>query len=319
MKQAGGAGKQAAAVAAPPAQPEAQQPAQQKKQQQGEAKQLPAAVPEVTVPPEWQAARGGQQQAYEQWQRQEVRQQRGERSQEQRQERQQPPQRFHQVPPPQPPPQQQQQGQHQRHPAPQQQHAQQARQARAAPPEPMGEAAFAALPAVAGLPAVGEVLAYRLLEVGPDLTPAVSEVRCGRWAPGMRRVGVGAEGEVPCSLGCAVWLLLVRCCWLHRALVCVPLAQACTLPPRCCRCRVTAVDAGEQAVTLAPHPDPAVHPLTYQRALRAARRQAEAAGEEVEEGEPGPAASCLWRGSLSHVAHGTDAAARRFLHLTPAC
>lgn len=46
--------------------------------------------------------------------------------------------------------------------------------------EPMSEAAFGQLPPLAGLPSVGVVLAYRLLEVGPALQPGVSEVRCGR-------------------------------------------------------------------------------------------------------------------------------------------
>jgi hypothetical protein len=45
------------------------------------------------------------------------------------------------------------------------------------------------------------------------------------------------------------------------------------------------VDSHTQAVTLEPHPDSAVHPLTHKRALAAARRraEAEAAGLEPEE------------------------------------
>lgn len=46
--------------------------------------------------------------------------------------------------------------------------------------EPFPESAFEQLASLAGLPSVGAVLAYRLLEVGPELRPGVSEVRCGR-------------------------------------------------------------------------------------------------------------------------------------------
>jgi hypothetical protein len=46
--------------------------------------------------------------------------------------------------------------------------------------QPLSEEAFKQLPAVTVLPAVGDVLAYRLLSMDAELCPAVSEVRCGR-------------------------------------------------------------------------------------------------------------------------------------------
>ena len=57
---------------------------------------------------------------------------------------------------------------------------------------------------------------------------------------------------------------------LHR---CVPV-------PVCCR----VTEVAPPAITLAPHPDVAVHPLSYQRALRRAQRlqAAAAAGDEAE-------------------------------------
>lgn len=56
------------------------------------------------------------------------------------------------------------------------------------------------------------------------------------------------------------------------------------LPAPVC-CRVTEVSP--PAITLAPHPNPGVHPLAYQRALRHAQRlaAAAAAGEEDEGAE----------------------------------
>ncbi|KAI3423798.1 hypothetical protein D9Q98_009635 [Chlorella vulgaris] len=48
--------------------------------------------------------------------------------------------------------------------------------------EPMTEAAFGRLQPLPGMPCLGDVLAYKLLEIGADFQPAVSEVRCGRVA-----------------------------------------------------------------------------------------------------------------------------------------
>ncbi len=71
----------------------------------------------------------------------------------------------------------------------------------AAPAEPMSEAAFGKLPLLNRPPHVGDVLAYRLLEIGVDMQPAVSEVRCGRW------VSVAMEGHMyGLQLGCNVGL-----------------------------------------------------------------------------------------------------------------
>ncbi|KAL4443941.1 hypothetical protein ABPG75_011678 [Micractinium tetrahymenae] len=197
------ANKQASgAAAAPlPGQTAAAQRQQAGKQQQRE-QQTVAGVPEVAVPVDWQ----------QHWEEPEAHQRPQPKRARQGKERQ---------------PQQQQQ---------QQQQAQQQPMQAAGPAAqvPMAETAFVQLPPLAGLPGVGDVLAYRLLEVGPTLQPGVSEVRCGR---------------------------------------------------------VSAVDAARQEVTLAPQPDPAVHPLAYQRSLRAAQRKAAAAAaggeaeEEVEEDE----------------------------------
>lgn len=112
---------------------------------------------------------------------------------------------------------------------------QQQQQAPSAAPEPMPDVAFGVLPGVpGGVPAVGDVVAYKLLEIGPNLAPQVSEVRLG-----------------------------------HVASV-----------------------AG-RTLTLEPRPDPAVHPLAYQRGLAeaaAASGRAEGQGldeeeEDEEEGE----------------------------------
>ena len=46
--------------------------------------------------------------------------------------------------------------------------------------QPMADAAFAQLPLLTGGASVGDVLAYKLLEIGFGMQPAVSEVRCGR-------------------------------------------------------------------------------------------------------------------------------------------
>ena len=53
--------------------------------------------------------------------------------------------------------------------------------------------------------------------------------------------------------------------------------------PACCR----VTEVAPPAITLAPHPDAAVHPLSYQRALRRALRlqAAAAAGDEEAEAE----------------------------------
>ena len=48
--------------------------------------------------------------------------------------------------------------------------------------EPMSQAVFCQLPPLVGMPHLGDVVAYRLLEIGADRQPAVSEVRCGRCA-----------------------------------------------------------------------------------------------------------------------------------------
>ncbi|EFN59247.1 hypothetical protein CHLNCDRAFT_138244 [Chlorella variabilis] len=96
----------------------------------------------------------------------------------------------------------------------------------------MSEAAFGQLPLLDRAPHVGDVLAYRLLEIGADLQPSVSEVRFGR---------------------------------------------------------VIGADTATKAILLQPHPDAAVHPLTYRRAKALALRQAEAEaidlGSEEEEEE----------------------------------
>jgi hypothetical protein len=36
------------------------------------------------------------------------------------------------------------------------------------------------------MPCLGDVLAYKLLEIGADFQPAVSEVRCGRYETGKK-------------------------------------------------------------------------------------------------------------------------------------
>lgn len=46
-------------------------------------------------------------------------------------------------------------------------------------------------------------------------------------------------------------------------------------------CRVTALEG--DTLTLEPHPDPSLHPLSHQRALRLAKRQLEADWWEQEE------------------------------------
>lgn len=171
-------------------------------QQQAEGQQQPQKqLPEVVVPAEWQLGPGkrhGQQHK-----------QRGGKQQPTHQ----PPQHgsFHAVPPP------------------AAAAATSAGQAATPAPQPaLDEAAFGQLPPLEGEPCVGDVLAYRLLEIGAGLQPSVSEARCGR-----------------------------------------------------------VTEVAPPAITLAPHPDAAVHPLSYQRALRRALRlqAAAAAGDEEAEAE----------------------------------
>ena len=90
-----------------------------------------------------------------------------------------------------------------------------------------------------------------------------------------------------CAVVCAATMLGWSCCadpaWPAGHAHCV-LSWLVALPAPVC-CRVTEVSP--PAITLAPHPNPGVHPLAYQRALRHAQRlaAAAAAGEEDEGAE----------------------------------
>ena len=64
--------------------------------------------------------------------------------------------------------------------------------------EPMSQAEFGRLPLLVHLPAVGDVVAYRLLEIGIDLQPVVSEVRCGRCDGGQHFLAEG-DGNIQLS------------------------------------------------------------------------------------------------------------------------
>lgn len=104
-------------------------------------------VPEVRVPPEWRSASVEEQPRRRQQQQQ---------------------------------PQQQQPQQQQRRRRQKEEEQLQGLAPTAAAHGPLSEAAFSALPQLQGLPCVGDVLAYRLLEIGVDRLPGVSEPRCGR-------------------------------------------------------------------------------------------------------------------------------------------
>lgn len=138
--------------------------------------------------------------------------------------------------------------------------------------EPMSEAAFGQLPLLDRAPHVGDVLAYRLLEIGADLQPSVSEVRFGRWVAVALKPHCNAT-DAPRRVGAGQ-----------------PVSECC-ISPSCTAmaCRVIGADTATKAILLQPHPDAAVHPLTYRRAKALALRQAEAEaidlGSEEEEEE----------------------------------
>jgi hypothetical protein len=69
------------------------------------------------------------------------------------------------------------------------------------------------------------------------------------------------------------------CAWRHSARL---LNRPGQLP-----CRVIALEG--DTLTLEPHPDPSLHPLSHQRALRLAKRQAEADWWEQEDVNDGHA------------------------------
>lgn len=225
-------------------------------QQQAEGQQQPQKqLPEVVVPAEWQLGPGkrhGQQHK-----------QRGGKQQPTHQ----PPQHgsFHAVPPP------------------AAAAATSAGQAATPAPQPaLDEAAFGQLPPLEGEPCVGDVLAYRLLEIGAGLQPSVSEARCGRCA--------GVLGQAA-QVGLLHMRVMFELSFLWRSLqhrfdniaVRASLLAQIHAVPACCR----VTEVAPPAITLAPHPDAAVHPLSYQRALRRALRlqAAAAAGDEEAEAE----------------------------------
>ncbi len=118
---------------------------------------------------------------------------------------------------------------------------------------------------------LGDVLAYKLLEIGADFQPSVSEVRCGRYETGSLRMC--CESFTPFASCCwQRWWWFAWCQHTHTRVAAVLL-------------RVAGLDAAAQAVTLEPYPDPQVHPLSFRRAQALARRREEAGWGEADEEE----------------------------------
>lgn len=147
------------------------------------------------------------------------------------------------------------------------------------------EEEYGRLPVVHGPPAVGSVVAYRLLEIGPDLAPQAR----GGLGQGRARRRPACTGAKHGSIRAAPDRSPLRRLapqFLFSVTLCKPPHPCFAVQVSEARAgRVEACDAASGALTLAPHPDPAIHPLTWWWAAARARRVAEAAAEGDEIGE----------------------------------